>query len=91
MRLARSFALLILLAGGLLSGCKSNCQKLSEKLCDCAANSQVKQSCISRAASEASLIGSDAAAEKFCSGLLNACDCHILSTLTGKRACGLAR
>jgi hypothetical protein len=74
-----------------LAGCKGNCRKLSEKLCDCAVNSIAKDSCLQRASQEDGRVAPTAANDALCSRLLPACDCHTISTAEGKRACGLAR
>ena len=74
-----------------LSGCKGNCQQLSEKLCDCAQSSGEKQSCLTRVSSAQGTIGTSATDEALCGRLMNRCDCHIINTPAGKQACGLAR
>ena len=74
-----------------LAGCKGNCRKLSERLCDCSANSFLRDDCNRRAASEESRIGTKPADEARCATLLQTCDCHTVDTPEGKRACGLAR
>jgi hypothetical protein len=84
------------IAGGIaaliaLAGCKGNCRKLSEKLCDCALNSIARDSCLQRASQEDGRVAPTAADDALCSKLLPACDCHTISTAEGKRACGLAR
>lgn len=85
------FCVLLLLALAFAVGCKGNCRKLSERLCDCQANSVLKDDCNRRAASEESRIGSKAPDEVLCASLLKTCDCHNVDTPDGKRACGLAR
>ena len=86
-----------IVAGGLLaavlalSGCKGNCRKLAERLCDCEANSYLKDDCNRRASSEESRLGTKPADEQRCASLLTTCDCHTIDTAEGKRACGLAR
>jgi hypothetical protein len=74
-----------------LTACKGNCQKLSERLCDCAANTYLRDDCNRRAANEQSRVGSKPADEQRCSELLKTCDCHTMDTAEGKVACGLAR
>ncbi|MEN9799905.1 MAG: hypothetical protein RL653_3602 [Pseudomonadota bacterium] len=74
-----------------LSGCKGPCRQLSEKLCDCAANSTEKTACLQRAANEESRIAVQPEDELRCEGLLEACDCRLVDTPEGKQRCGLAR
>lgn len=74
-----------------LAGCKGNCRKLSERLCDCSANTFLRDDCNRRAANEESRIGPKPADEARCAALLKTCDCHTMDTPEGKRACGLAR
>ncbi len=74
-----------------LAGCKGNCRKLSERLCDCQPNSFLKDDCNRRAANEESRVGTKPADEVRCGALLNGCDCHTIDTPEGKRSCGLAR
>ena len=82
---------LLVLAGGFLAGCKGNCRKLSERLCDCQANTFLKDDCNRRAANEEGRVGTKPADEARCAQLLGTCDCHTIDTPEGKRACGLAR
>jgi len=92
MRQARAVFLgLLLAAAALLAGCKGNCRKLSERLCECEANSYLKDDCNRRAANEEGRIGTKPADENRCAALLETCDCHTINTPEGKRACGLAR
>lgn len=82
----------LVLAGLLgLSGCKGPCRQLSEKLCDCAATSTERTSCLQRAASEESRIAVQPEDEARCEGLLESCDCRLVDTPEGKQRCGLAR
>ena len=74
-----------------LAGCKGNCRKLSERLCDCQPNSYLKDDCNRRVANEESRVGANATQEATCANLLNTCDCHTIDTPEGKVACGLAR
>jgi hypothetical protein len=83
--------LLVFIAGALLSGCKSNCQQLSESLCNCANNAQLKAACLSRAATEAGNINVTSEDNQLCGQLMNVCDCHVINTYEGKVNCGLAR
>ena len=80
-----------LCSGFVLAGCKGNCRKLSEKLCDCAASAALKDSCLQRAASEDGRIGPTTTDDARCAQLLQVCDCHSIDTVQGKINCGLAR
>ncbi len=79
------------LSASFFAGCKGNCRKLSERLCDCAASNSLKDVCLQRAAQEDGRIPGTAADEARCSALLNTCDCHTTNTVQGKVNCGLAR
>jgi len=92
MRQARAVFLgSLLAAAALLAGCKGNCRKLAERLCDCEANSFLKDDCNRRAANEEGRISPKPADENTCAAFLNTCDCHTINTPEGKQACGLAR
>lgn len=95
---SRSLVVVAGLLVALLSGCKSQCRQLTEKLCDCAETTILKQQCLTDAATKDSSYGSNPTSENICHALLTGegsdagvCDCHQLSTPEGKRACGLAR
>jgi len=91
MRLSLLPALLALVAAVALSGCKSQCRQLAEKMCDCQETTLLKQSCLQRVSAEDARLGSSPDDEKVCARLLPGCDCHAATTVEGKRACGLAR
>jgi hypothetical protein len=92
MRPIRPYLLLSLfLSAFFFAGCKGNCRKLSERLCDCAANSALKDVCLQRVGNEDSRIAATPADEARCSTLLQTCDCHTINTVQGKVNCGLAR
>ncbi|XXF79128.1 hypothetical protein P2318_05085 [Myxococcaceae bacterium GXIMD 01537] len=74
-----------------LAGCKGPCRELSERLCDCAQSSTVREFCIQRAANEQSRFEPTAEEESVCEQRLEQCDCHTIDTAEGKVACGLAR
>jgi hypothetical protein len=83
--------LFIVVAALALTGCKSKCRQLSEKLCDCALNNTDKTSCLTRASTlENSSYPTDAD-EAACAPLLDGCDCRLIDTPEGKVKCGLAR
>jgi hypothetical protein len=79
--------------GVLLFGaaCKGDCRKLSEKLCNCAANTADKNTCIQTAATEQGRVGTTPQDEQVCAALYDGCDCHTVNTPQGKVACGIAR
>ena len=100
MNMARSaplMRLLVLLIACLgLAGCKSQCRQLSERLCECALNSNEKSNCISRAGNAEGANPSNYEQEDFCRSKLQypdqgGCDCRLIDTLEGKVRCGLAR
>ncbi|MFL5348782.1 MAG: hypothetical protein ACJ8AT_28635 [Hyalangium sp.] len=76
-----------------LTGCKSACRQLSEKLCDCNTNSVERELCVRRAANDEAVIEPTSSDEDKCDELLNAnqCTCDNYQTDEGKVACGLAR
>lgn len=91
--LMRLFFLLVVCLG--LAGCKSQCRQLSEKLCECALNSNERSNCVNRAASAEGGIVSTAEQEAGCRERLQTgpgqCDCRLIETAAGKIRCGLAR
>ena len=82
-----------------LTGCKSACRQLSEKLCDCNTNSVERELCVRRAANDEALVEPTSSDQDPCDALLNAkdarrqakCNCDNYQTDEGKQACGLAR
>lgn len=72
-------------------GCKSNCRQLSEKLCECATNTVDRDACLRQASNGEARYPPEAADEVVCESLLKTCDCHLIDTPEGKKACGLAR
>jgi hypothetical protein len=87
--LAMIMAVLAVLLFG--AGCKGDCRKLAEKLCQCAANTNEKNLCITNAATEQGRVGTTPEDEQLCASLYDGCDCHTVNTAAGKQACGLAR
>jgi hypothetical protein len=88
----RSVAVLLCVFAALgLSGCKSKCRQLSEKLCDCSINSVEKENCIRRAQNAEGINPPTATDETYCDSLLTSCDCRLIDTPQGKVNCGLAR
>jgi hypothetical protein len=73
------------------TGCKGNCQQLSERLCDCAVNSNDKNLCLQNASARASNVVPTTTDEATCQALLKTCDCRLVDTPSGKANCGLAR
>ncbi len=95
MNMARSaplmrLVLLLTLCLG-LAGCKSQCRLLSEKLCDCALNSNERSNCAAQAASREGVFPATNAQEEICRAKLSTCDCRLIDTAPGKVRCGLAR
>ncbi|MDY7226938.1 hypothetical protein [Hyalangium rubrum] len=74
-----------------LSGCKGPCRELSEKLCECSANTLEREVCIRRASNDEAFIEPTSQDEAVCEQRLETCDCNNLETDEGKIACGLAR
>jgi hypothetical protein len=74
-----------------LTACKGACRELSEKLCECALNSVEKQNCQQRARDEESRVEPTAENEAVCEERIAGCDCRVIETEEGKKACGLAR
>jgi hypothetical protein len=87
----RRLLLAPLLTLALLSGCKDNCRQLAEQLCECAANTNEKNTCLNGVAQRASNTNVTSADNNLCGQLLPGCDCHTVGTVQGKYACGLAR
>lgn len=81
----------VAVAAALLTGCKSSCRQLSEKLCDCTLNSNDKTACLQRAASSEANAVITAEDEDACRQLYDDCDCRLVDTPAGKVKCGLAR
>lgn len=86
---------LVLLAAALvcltLTGCKGSCRSLSERLCDCSANSVTKDACLQVASRAEASYPPTAEDEARCAELLKGCDCRLIDTPEGKKACGLSR
>lgn len=82
-----------LVAALLGAGCKSPCRQLAEKLCECATNSVEREGCLREAQRREANPVREITAEdqKACEALVEQCDCHLIDTAAGKRACGLAR
>jgi hypothetical protein len=74
-----------------LTGCKTKCRQLSEKLCDCAINTNDKDNCLRRASNSEAISPPTEIDEAYCGGLLDTCDCRLIDTAQGKVNCGLAR
>jgi hypothetical protein len=83
--------ILIAVAALALTGCKSQCRQLSEKLCDCAINSSERDNCLRRASNSETVSPPTEVDEAYCQGLLETCDCRLIDTTQGKIDCGLAR
>ncbi len=72
-------------------GCKSNCRQLSEKLCECAANTNDKTLCLQNVSSREQGNPPTSQDEAICQPLIASCDCRLIDTPQGKANCGLAR
>lgn len=83
--------LALAVAAALLTGCKSRCRQLSEKLCDCTLNSNEKTACLQRAGTNESYNPPSEEDEAVCQALYEQCDCRLIDTPQGKIRCGLAR
>jgi hypothetical protein len=91
MRLSRLPALLAFVAALILSGCKGPCRQLTEKLCECSQTTLEREACLRQASAEDSRVSPSAEDEAVCRELLPGCDCRIIDTPEGKKACGLSR
>ncbi len=80
-----------LLALAVLSACNDNCRNLANTLCNCAVNTNDKNTCLTGVANRASNISVSSEQDTYCGELLPLCDCHTVNTVQGKYACGLAR
>jgi hypothetical protein len=101
MRLSATIAVLSLALLG-LTGCKSACRELSEKVCDCSTNSVQRELCIRRAANDEARVEPTVEEEAVCEGLVDQCDCAALqpdqantdddgeAATEAKISCGLA-
>lgn len=87
----RAVLLIASIAAALSLGCKSPCRQLSEKLCDCAENTSIKQSCLQGVQQREGNFEVTDADQKVCESLLDKCDCNKIDTAEGKQNCGLAR
>lgn len=76
----------------LATGCKSPCLQLAEKLCECEfPDNFQRERCKLEWASQANAVDITSDDEEVCEGLIDRCDCALLETPEGKKACGLAR
>lgn len=86
------FAVLLALSSSLLlTGCKTNCRQLSEKLCDCTTSTTEKTSCLQAASTKDDpnlMISPEQQA--YCGRLVPDCDCRLIDTPAGKERCGIA-
>jgi hypothetical protein len=83
--------LFVLLAAFALTGCKTKCRQLSEKLCDCAINTTERDNCLRRASNAESISPPTEVDEAYCGSLVDTCNCRLIDTAQGKVDCGLAR
>jgi hypothetical protein len=93
--LALTLALFVA-APAFLAGCKSPCRQLSEKLCECEANTPAREQCLREASSNESQFTPTEDQQAACEALLPNCDCRQLESTDSavraeaKRNCGLA-
>lgn len=77
----------------LLSGCKTYCRQLSEKVCECTSSTSERTNCLQGQANKESAYGAQNLTqeeEDLCEGHLKECDCRLIDTPTGRQRCGLA-
>jgi hypothetical protein len=90
-RLRLSIFVVLAAAVSLAAGCKGNCRQLSEKQCECSLTPLIQQNCLTVAGQNEGLYSPTADDEKKCGALLKSCQCQLIGTPEGKKACGLAR
>lgn len=92
MRPLRVFALFVGLSALVLgSGCKGNCRQLAEKLCDCSLTPLDQQNCLAQVGIDDTNYAPNDEDDQRCGPYLKTCNCHLIDTPEGKKACGLAR
>ncbi|MCI0570600.1 MAG: hypothetical protein L0Y66_07605 [Myxococcaceae bacterium] len=92
MRTLHVLALCLPLSLVTLTGCKSSCRALSEKLCECKPTTGEREACLRAVAqNEAAAPPLTVDDEATCTAKLETCVCENLDTPDGKEACGLAR
>lgn len=72
------------------AGCKGQCRQLSEKQCECAVNTVVRDTCLRNASANESNFPPTAADEAWCAQYVSVCDCRLVDTPQGKINCGYA-
>jgi hypothetical protein len=82
-------AVFILLCAFVVTGCKSQCRVLSEKRCDCTLTTSDKTACLTDVASREANNPPTDEDDETCKALIDGCDCHLLDTPEGKKACGI--
>jgi hypothetical protein len=87
----KPFLPFVLVLAAALSGCKGPCRQLSEKLCDCSANTTLRTACLTRASNADAIALPTEEDDLRCKVLVPGCDCRLIETPAGKVACGLAR
>lgn len=73
-----------------LSGCKSHCRALADKLCECTTSISERTNCQQLSATQEQQFPPTAADEAVCASLEDSCDCRLIDTPMGKERCGLA-
>ena len=74
----------------LLAGCSTPCEELAAEICACEPSRSARDACERRAGQQADASEPSDAEQNRCERLIDTCDCHVLDTAAGKRACGLA-
>lgn len=89
-RLAVALVVFLTLAG---IGCTHPCLQLAEKLCECEANVLDRENCkrIMKSAYDRTRADDLKASAETCGEQEKVCDCEVVATEDGKKACGLAR
>lgn len=80
----------LLAAACILGGCSTPCEELAEKICACEGTLSARNACERRARQQQDSNPPSDATQDRCEKLLVTCDCNVLDTAAGKRACGLA-
>jgi len=84
--LATAAALLLVLG----AACSSPCEELAAKICACEETRSDRDACERRASQQEDVANPSDADQERCERLVETCDCNLLDTAAGKRACGLA-
>jgi len=81
------------------AGCSSPCQELGDRICQCAAQGQIRNNCKNNVKARVNAASPSSAEDDYCSSLLDTCPdpngneqtcAYMFNTCPGKVACGLA-